>query len=72
VEQIRQLGGDGQRQDFASRWEALPPSEQARLVSLVVERVNYDGPHGKITITFHAQASNVLALELAKPKESNP
>jgi site-specific DNA recombinase len=67
VDQIRQLGPDT-AWNFASSWEALPPSEQTRLVHLVVERVDYDGVQGKATITFHSDAANVLAQELAKPQ----
>src|SRR5262249_4517548 len=66
VEQIEQLGPDIACEDFTSLWEALPASEQARLVHLVVERVDYDGLQGKITITFHSDASNVLAQARAK------
>ena len=65
VDQIRQLGPDT-AWNFASSWEALPPSEQTRLVHLVVERVDYDGVQDKATITFHSDAANVLAQELAK------
>ena len=67
VDQIRQLGPDT-AWNFASSWEALPPSEQTRLVHLVVERVDYDGVQGKVTISFYPDGSNVLAQELAKPQ----
>jgi hypothetical protein len=42
MDQIRQLGPDTVG-NFASLWEALPPSEQSRLAHLVVERIDYDG-----------------------------
>ncbi len=67
ADQIRQLGPDI-AWNFASSWEALPPSEQSRLVHLVVERVDFDGVQGKVTITFHPDGSHVLAQELAKPQ----
>jgi site-specific DNA recombinase len=69
VEQIRQLRPDTACEDFTSFWETLPAAEQARLVHLVVERVHCDGAQGKVTITFHANASNVLAEQLAKQQE---
>jgi site-specific DNA recombinase len=67
VEQLRQLGPDTAG-DFASIWEALPPSEQTRLVHRVVERIHHDGLQGQVTITFYADGSNVLAQELVKPQ----
>jgi site-specific DNA recombinase len=33
-------------------WEAMTPDEQAWVVRLLVERVDYDGQHGKASITF--------------------
>jgi site-specific DNA recombinase len=36
-----------------SVWEALPAAEQARLVQRLVQRVEYDGREGKVSITFH-------------------
>ena len=72
MDQIRQLGPDTVG-DFASRWEALPPSEQSRLVHLLVQRVDYDGVQGKVTLTFHPDGSQVLDRELAHPQpEPNP
>src|SRR5262249_10901793 len=34
-------------------WETMTPGEQARVVGLLVSRVDYDGAHGKMAITFH-------------------
>ena len=34
-------------------WGALTPDEQARVVQLLVSRVDYDGAQGKVAITFH-------------------
>jgi hypothetical protein len=67
VDQIRQLGPDTLG-NGTSRWQALPPSEQYRLVHLLVQRVDYDGIPGKATITFHADGSQVLDRELAHPQ----
>ena len=50
---------------FDPMWEALAPREQARVVQLLVERVDYDGTSGKVTITFHPSGIKTLADELA-------
>ena len=38
---------------FDDLWQAMPPKEQVRLVRLLIERVNFDGPGGNLAITFH-------------------
>ncbi len=50
---------------FDPVWESLTPREQARVVQLLVERVDYDGASGKVTITFHPSGIKTLADELA-------
>jgi site-specific DNA recombinase len=55
---------------FDPVWEALTPHEQARVIGLLVERVDYDGRQGKVSITFHAAGIQTLADELGgQPKE---
>jgi site-specific DNA recombinase len=54
---------------FSPVWEHLVPREQARVLGLLVERVNYDGSKGKVSITFHATGIKVLAEELANHRE---
>ena len=49
-------------------WETLSPAEQARILHLLIERVDYDGPNGKVAITFHPTGIKTLADEL-QPKE---
>ncbi|HEY7152495.1 MAG TPA: recombinase family protein [Gemmataceae bacterium] len=44
-------------------WEAMTPDEQARVVRLLVERVDYDGQHGKAAITFQPLGLKTLAGE---------
>ena len=39
---------------FDDLWQSLPPKEQVRLVRLLIERVNFDGPGGNVAITFHS------------------
>ena len=38
---------------FDPVWKALTPREQARVIELLVERVDYDGERGKVAVTFH-------------------
>jgi site-specific DNA recombinase len=39
--------------DFESVWRALNLREQTRLLRLLIERIDYDGEEGTISITFH-------------------
>jgi site-specific DNA recombinase len=48
---------------FDPVWNALSPREQARIIQLLVERVDYDGAHGKVAITFHATGFKALAAQ---------
>ncbi len=52
---------------FDPVWATLTPREQARVVQLLVERVEYDGARGKVAITFHATGIQTLAEEVARP-----
>jgi site-specific DNA recombinase len=54
---------------FEPVWEALPPHEQARLLGLLVERIDYDGAKGTLEITFHPTGIKTLADELASNTE---
>jgi site-specific DNA recombinase len=45
-------------------WGARTPPEQARVVQLLVSRVDYDGAQGKVAITFHPLGLKTLAGEL--------
>jgi len=42
-------------------WGALSPYEQARLLRLLIERIDYDGREGAISIMFHASGIKMLA-----------
>ncbi len=46
---------------FDPVWDALTLREQARIVQLLVERVDYDGACGKVSITFHPSGIKALA-----------
>jgi site-specific DNA recombinase len=48
---------------------ALTPDEYARIVALVVERVDYDGAKGKVAITFRPAGIRKLAEELARERK---
>jgi site-specific DNA recombinase len=45
-------------------WQTMTPDEQARVVRLLVSRVDYDGAKGNVTITFHPLGLKTLAGEL--------
>lgn len=46
---------------FDPVWETLSPREQAQLLQLLIERIDYDGRDGTISITFHASGIRALA-----------
>jgi site-specific DNA recombinase len=50
---------------FEPLWESLTSREQAHLLHLLVERVEYDGTHDKVAITFHSAGIKALADEFA-------
>jgi hypothetical protein len=53
-------------------WASLKPEELARLVGLVVERVDYDGAKGKVAIAFRPAGLRQLVQEWILPaKEKN-
>lgn len=55
--------------DFDEVWDALLPREQVRVVSLLVDTVNFDGPGGNVAITFHTTGLKSLtqqSLEIAQ------
>lgn len=51
---------------FDPLWETLSTREQARILHLLIESVNYDGPNGKVAITFHPTGIKTLADELKR------
>jgi site-specific DNA recombinase len=50
---------------FDPVWDSLTPREQARIVHLLVERVDFDGSANTLSITFHPSGIKTLADELA-------
>ena len=45
-------------------WETMTPHEQARVVRLLVSRVDYDGQQGQASITFQPLGLKTLAREM--------
>jgi len=45
-------------------WETLSPREQVRVIRLLVQRVDYDGEKGTVSVTFHPAGIKTLADEL--------
>jgi site-specific DNA recombinase len=46
---------------FDPVWDSLTPREQARIVRLLVERVDYDGKAGTVAVTFRSTGIKTLA-----------
>jgi site-specific DNA recombinase len=51
---------------FDPLWETLTAREQARILHLLIERVDYDGKNGTVSITFHPTGIKTLADELSR------
>jgi len=49
---------------FDPVWETLSPREQARVIRLLVQRVDYDGEKETVSVTFHPAGIKTLADEL--------
>ena len=54
---------------FDDLWQALVPREQACVLELLVERIEYDGEHGNVSLTFHPCGIKSLTQELANQQE---
>lgn len=55
---------------FDPVWDSLTLCEQARVVRLLVERVDYDGARGKVAVTFHPGGIKTLAAELSNHEDA--
>ena len=49
--------------EFDGVWAALTPREQARLIGLLVESVEFDGAAGTVAITFHPAGIRALSAD---------
>jgi site-specific DNA recombinase len=54
---------------FDPVWDALAPREQVRLIRLLVDRVDYDGRDGDVTVTFRPAGIKALAEEVESREE---
>jgi site-specific DNA recombinase len=73
VGQIQKLAPAGAAEEFLVVWQALPLAEQARLLTRLVERVDYQAAQQTVAITFRPDSGTALAEELARfAQESNP
>jgi site-specific DNA recombinase len=52
--------------EFDPVWESLSPREQQRLLQLLIERIDFDGSDGMISITFHAGGLKTLANQTSQ------
>jgi site-specific DNA recombinase len=76
-ELVRHVGQDINEDDVAAAlgefdavWATLTPKEQARVLKQLIERIDYDGKLGDITIAFAATGIKALTAEVAEPEES--
>ena len=49
---------------FDPVWDVLYPQEQARVASMLIEKVEYDVPNGQVSISFHPMGIKDLSQEL--------
>jgi len=49
---------------FDPVWDSLCLREQVRVIQLLVERVDYDGDRGTVSVTFHPAGIDALGREL--------
>jgi site-specific DNA recombinase len=56
--------------EFESVWGRLTPKEQARVLALLIERVDHDGKDGSVEITFYPTGMKALAAQAATHGET--
>ncbi|TWU04170.1 hypothetical protein CA54_60520 [Symmachiella macrocystis] len=52
--------------EFDPVWDELSSQEKSKLLKLLIERVDYDGQAGTISVTFHATGIKTLATEVVQ------
>jgi site-specific DNA recombinase len=57
---------------FTPVWDGLKPREQARVLHLLIDHIDYDGESNEVAITFHAAGIEALAQEVAAAGEPPP
>lgn len=55
---------------FDNVWGVLTPSEQARVMELLVERADYDGARGKALVAFHPDGIRAFGDEFTNQEEA--
>ncbi len=45
--------------EFHHTWEAIAPRDQARVLELLIERIDYRGKEGQVSLTFRRVASRL-------------
>jgi site-specific DNA recombinase len=55
---------------FGTIWEILHPKEQSRIAHLIMDRVDYGGPDGTMSISFNTSGIRALAAEMEMEKQS--
>jgi site-specific DNA recombinase len=71
--ELASINGDSVGQDevvhalseFDGIWGAMNSTEQARLLHLLVERIEYDGASGKVSVTFRSAGFKALCDSIA-------
>ncbi len=51
--------------EFHQSWETLAPRDQARVIELLIERIDYRGKEGQISLTFRPSGIQTLTQETA-------
>ena len=55
---------------FDPAWETLAPREQARILHLLIERIDYDGEKESVSVTFRPSGIKTLAQGLGSEEEA--
>lgn len=63
---------DAALRKFDGLWATLSPSEQAHLLHLLIQRIDYDGAKGSVAITFHPTGIQSLGMQATVDKETKP
>ena len=56
--------------EFDTLWAVLTPKEQARIMALLIDRVDHDGKAGTVEITFHPTGIKSLAAQVESHEET--
>jgi site-specific DNA recombinase len=67
--QVTEAEVDAALADFDGLWESLASHEQARLLRLLVERVDYDGGANTVSVSFHPTGIQALADAIASQQK---